>query len=411
VKTVQRRLARRTYTQLSDRSAQFSLKFETQSVEQSIVRLARSHLSPIFKFTTPVPSDVMVSVYGEAALIAGIVEHGVTDPAKRVAFFLARMCGDYLGALDTVDIGNDEAGRKTVDDYLRFVEQDEVQHVEQIVIGGISPPTQPIEVLDGAVRLRALTEIELGELSSPLSDAIVSLMEDRQTFPSPDVGCESCMLTTRTVLSKHAPDEAQHRVTRIMLALELLGYTISAPGGGTFWREPGPRLSESIASKVRFARRPIRGEADVTSLTLSHAAALADRIPINWLEEARTREAVLLDRFALATSQEKDAEAIIDYVIALEGLLVPESQTEVKHRFSVNGARYLVDAERRRDAYDLLKHLYDTRSKLVHGGVVKGDLKSERDSARHFACLGLSKALFNGWPTAEDFLSNTLTAD
>jgi hypothetical protein len=98
----------------------------------------------------------------------------------------------------------------------------------------------------------------------------------------------------------------------------------------------------------------------------------------------------------------------VDIVAAFQKMSTKADQA---HRFSVNGARYLVDAERRRDAYDTLKRLYDTRSKLVHGGMVKGDLKSERDSARRFACLGLSKALFNGWPTADDFINNTLAAD
>jgi hypothetical protein len=57
------------------------------------------------------------------------------------------------------------------------------------------------------------------------------------------------------------------------------------------------------------------------------------------------------------------------------------------------------------------KRAYNTRSKLVHGGMVKGGLGSQRDSARHLAAVGLVKALFNGWPTADDFIVDALVGD
>jgi hypothetical protein len=122
---------------------------------------------------------------------------------------------------------------------------------------------------------------------------------------------------------------------------------------------------------------------------------------------------VSLHRFALATSQSDDAEAVIDYVIALEALLAPGSQTEVGYRFAVNGARYLMDEGKREDTYRILKQLYDVRSKLVHGGSVpaKHDIGQLRNTARRLTASGLSKAILHGWPTADDFTAAALSSD
>lgn len=78
-----------------------------------------------------------------------------------------------------------------------------------------------------------------------------------------------------------------------------------------------------------------------------------------------------------ATDRHDDADRIIDYWIALESLFASDSNQEVKFRASLRGAAYLGnDAESYQKIFDQLKHSYDWRSKVVHGG---GTAKEQKD--------------------------------
>jgi hypothetical protein len=108
----------------------------------------------------------------------------------------------------------------------------------------------------------------------------------------------------------------------------------------------------------------------------------------------------------MAAAQEDDAEAIIDYTIALEALLVPGAQSEVSFRLRLNGARYLADSvDERSQVFKDLTKLYDIRSKLVHGAaaLTPYDGGKWQRRARSLATKGLRRAVLNGWPTADDF--------
>jgi hypothetical protein len=157
---------------------------------------------------------------------------------------------------------------------------------------------------------------------------------------------------------------------------------------------------------------PAGPEDELTADELRRAATLADRIPVGCFDKPAKRDEVALRRFLIAEAQEDDAEATIDYVIALEGLLVPTSQGESVYRFCLNGARYIADdSSDRRRIFKELKDLYDIRSKLVHGsGVRAHEQKREaKRNARQLASRALKKAVMNGWPTPEDFASAALS--
>lgn len=71
-------------------------------------------------------------------------------------------------------------------------------------------------------------------------------------------------------------------------------------------------------------------------------------------------------------------DALIDYWIALEGLFVPDSSQEVRHRSSFRiGASIGETSEEREKIYKDLLESYDLRSRIVHGGVPTTKKKTE----------------------------------
>jgi hypothetical protein len=119
-----------------------------------------------------------------------------------------------------------------------------------------------------------------------------------------------------------------------------------------------------------------------------------------------------LRRFSLACAQDSAAEAIIDFVIALEALFVPDAAGELSYQLRLNGARYLGETpEDRVRIFQLLKELYGLRSKLVHGNWVRipsRELEDRLAHAREIVAKALIKALSHGWPTAGDFVKAAL---
>jgi hypothetical protein len=106
----------------------------------------------------------------------------------------------------------------------------------------------------------------------------------------------------------------------------------------------------------------------------------------------------------VASSQPVNAEALVDFVIAMEGLLAP-GHGESRYRFAMQGAYYLAKTpSERHEVFTALRELYDVRSTLVHGGPTPDDdtVKRLRKAAKRFARLGLLKALRSGWPSGEE---------
>jgi hypothetical protein len=151
-------------------------------------------------------------------------------------------------------------------------------------------------------------------------------------------------------------------------------------------------------------------ERQVTLADLQRAEELSRRIPKGF-EDPHRREEVALHQFAMGTSQENDAEAVIAFMISLEALLVPELKGESSYRFRLNGARYLgADLSDRLALNGDFKKFYEVRSRLVHGAPPsKSDTEHARKTARSLASRALVKALTDGWPSGSDFEAAALS--
>jgi len=73
-------------------------------------------------------------------------------------------------------------------------------------------------------------------------------------------------------------------------------------------------------------------------------------------------------RFNQAYARENDEDKIIDLTIALESSLLFEVDSELSYRIAVRGAALLNKKRNPEETYEILRKLYDTRSKIVHRG-------------------------------------------
>jgi hypothetical protein len=315
--------------------------------------------------------------------------------------------------------GRPDFASHVVSEYLQFLEGDHVIEVVQAPIGGIAPPETPLDAPEVGIQIRALTSEELGELNKDIM-GLRSMLEPTvlpagmhvsRSGMGMGMGLECCMLTVRDQKPRLGQRLTSWHIHRVILALQLLGYPVCGRAAIASWTEPGPKIFELETPPV-LPQLPNGPEEPLALRDLYETATIAERLPQACFEKPTRREEIALRRFSIAAAQEDDAEAIIDYVIALEGLLVPGAQAEVSFRMCLNGARYLADAatERMRIYQDLRK-LYDIRSKLVHGaGLAKADdLRDWKRTARALAARGLLKAVRSAWPSAEDFTAAALT--
>ena len=98
-----------------------------------------------------------------------------------------------------------------------------------------------------------------------------------------------------------------------------------------------------------------------------------------------------LDRLSQSMRKRNDVDRAIDLGIALEMLLLHESERgELKYRFSVHGAMLLGGNKAERMAtYKLLQNVYDLRSSAVHRGI----LKTRSSSGSPHAVLNAATAI------------------
>ena len=117
-----------------------------------------------------------------------------------------------------------------------------------------------------------------------------------------------------------------------------------------------------------------------------------------------------LHRFMSGVARDNDVDAVLDFTIALEALLLPYDpdtrRGDLSYRFRMHGAHHLdEDAADRRVLFRRLRDIYDMRSRLVHGGKYpeKGEIRMIRENAHDLARRGLLRAVRGSFPDAETF--------
>jgi hypothetical protein len=210
--------------------------------------------------------------------------------------------------------------------------------------------------------------------------------------------------------------EMSHSAPVLAAALELTGQEIA--GRFTAQRlDPvwiSPLVSEGELAVPRATGQINMFEEKDFRLFLDMTARLARYA----IDEPRSTADLALHRFVSGCARPIPADALIDFTIALESLLLPYDEaarrSDLSYRFRIHGAHYLAhDAAERVELFKKLRTIYDMRSRLVHGGhyPTTDETVATRDIARDLARRGLQRAIRHGFPTAQAFNEMALGAD
>lgn len=83
--------------------------------------------------------------------------------------------------------------------------------------------------------------------------------------------------------------------------------------------------------------------------------------------ENDSRFKVALRRLSLGIERKNLEDKLIDYMIGLEALYLPDGNAELSFRLSVRAAFLLSSKIKRKNTYNFLRKIYDIRSSIVHG--------------------------------------------
>jgi hypothetical protein len=340
------------------------IRTETRTIEVSPFNFA-SGCPMAFRSSTSPPVDALQRAYGEdladGALSAAQRLHGALlnrtesrEPDDRLAFFFDLLAGDYLSRLTALSSGEPTLAQAVAESYVDFLDSDDITEVESLPIGGVAEPAALLQV--GDAELRPLSAEELGELIMRALNPV--WFKACPAWPIPigattrayEAMAFTAFLTLRSRRPKSGGGDRGSNMSRLVLALQLNGYDIWGLGDGASWTEPGPRVPALTGFTVRIPKAPPKEPTSgifpychhLGPQELEAALRLTELIPPRPAERIKTKSDVVLHRFSIAASQEHEAEAVIDYVIALEALFVPPAdKTEMAFRFRLNGARYL----------------------------------------------------------------------
>jgi hypothetical protein len=338
------------------------------------------------------------------------------------ALMLLRQCLiEYLTKLKSLDGDDIARSERLADELVAFCASADVVHVGRVPLAGIDLADGPISV--DSLTLAKLNREELGYLFWR-RDPMSRLSRTGQSMPGVMHLEEFLMERVVVEVRESRPKVAWHtpgiQCQKTLLALHLHGLTIAGSGFGAMLEEPlwvqngfGQSVYPLLMPRTHTDQITVIGDSEVRAVE-----AMTALIPDSPFTAPSSPQDLTLSRLALAMSRTDPREALVDYTIALEALLLAGTDIgEARRRFALNGAVYVGSSREERLAmYKQLYDVYGARSVLVHGvdpsepraKRVLDALVQLRDQATRIASRCAVKALESGWPTDAGFLSALL---
>jgi hypothetical protein len=115
---------------------------------------------------------------------------------------------------------------------------------------------------------------------------------------------------------------------------------------------------------------------------------------LNYFSDDRFKLRIGLSRFNKGCLEQEQEDKLIDYVIALESILIENSGTDLKLRFSLRGASLLGKSQdERSELFKRLGDAYKFRNNLVHGSTKVDFFKVDVDTLSHIAGRAILKMI------------------
>jgi len=160
-----------------------------------------------------------------------------------------------------------------------------------------------------------------------------------------------------------------------------------------------------ILSRLIPLKEFSRGPSALTQKQFGDACQTATLLEQFRLDTPERPAELALQRFALGCGRSDAIDSILDFVIALEALLLPYDPgtrfADLSYRFRVHGAHFIAGSkEQRRSVFRALNKLYEIRSRIVHGDNYPDaeEAIAAANEARGLAARGLLKAVHHGFP-------------
>ena len=169
-------------------------------------------------------------------------------------------------------------------------------------------------------------------------------------------------------------------------------------------------FGRGISGKPIVMRR--QSEEPRRTLTASQfklVCSTAEKLKGQRLDDPQRPSETALRRFSLGCGREDFADALVDFVVALEALLLPygdDQRAEMSFRFRLHGAHFIAANQMERPVlYRQLEQLYSIRSRMVHGGKPPApeEVQSAARMAHSLTARGLLKAVAEGFPDSAYF--------
>ncbi|MGH8524520.1 MAG: hypothetical protein ACREXY_09965, partial [Gammaproteobacteria bacterium] len=287
------------------------------------------------------------------------------------------------------------------DRLLDFIEHDVVTLRTRIPLEGLRFKGL---LVAGPVLLRWLEREEVARLQQIQTASL----DDFAFMFAGHLGMPRTMLEVTELRAKTTPRQPAELSHRVILGLQLLGFEPFGTPRFPWREEPFP-----MGTHFSPAQLPPRGTAkEITQTNLERALAVAGLIPVDFAGDSSSRGNIALSRFAQGCADQYAADALIDFVIALEAVLLPpDASSELSFRFALYGAHVIgSSAEDRRNLYRDFRDVYITRSGIVHGLAMKpADVDKNAAVARRLAAQTLLRGLESGWPSQESLRDATLS--
>ena len=319
---------------------------------------------------------------------------------------------EYLTALDRLDVPDPALAERLASELIQFLLSTTVELVGRIPVDGIGCNGS---LAEGELRLTPLTPEEQGELFDRRWRSLMIGSRASQTLPLPFPSVlgvnETMVVEVHRQIPKVEPWDLTAATTATVLAMQLRAHELAGEDRAALISEPRWLSSVKLIRPVPLTHRAPNVSGPIDAAELNEVAALATKIETVLTEGPGKPAELALRRFGLGLSRRDDRDAVVDYTVALEAVLLPGKRgRDMVGPFSQHGAVYTESSvEAGKLQRKRFRRIYETRKMLVHGGSASELTKTLHQMpriaalARKLTESALRRALEEGWPTEETF--------
>jgi hypothetical protein len=313
----------------------------------------------------------------------------------------------HLRAMPSLEVRDDSTALVFADEILQVTLDEYLRYRVLVPLSGIVLPSSSSYIFaEGDISIRSLSDGEQGDW----------FMEYGHSSGQSLMNCEAPRVVLEVPVS--GPRTAQHipvggPAPLLVLALQLHGFEIAGCYAPEYC---DPRWIQSFTYPVPITlpgrTKTPTAASELTAEKFSAVVGTAHLLDRHNVSQPRSPQDLALHRFVLGVARSNLIDALLDFTIALEALLLPDdSRGDLGYRFRIHGAHYLArEPCDREGAAEQLQEIYRMRSRLVHGGKYpdQARIAAMHDTAREYVRRGLLRAVHEGFPSSEVFAQMAL---